>query len=401
MLAIEKATGRPNVLIYADLLLPPSATFIRWQAEALQDFTPYYVGTRRYQGKGVPIPTDRTVVMRSGGTTLGKLREVPLKVFGYAPIFFRRARRLSPVLVHAHTGPGAAIAMPLAAHLGIPLITSFHGGDVTADPEKKGAHDTYTFRRYWRRKAQLQSRGALFIAVSKFVQRRLQEQGYPEERTRVHYIGVDTEFFAVDPDIPRQPIVLFVGTLQEGKGCDHVIRAMARVQSVLPKAELVIIGNGPQRERMEQMARESLCRYRFLGTQPPESVRDWMNRAKVFSVGSITARSGWTEAFGLVYAEAQAMKLPVVSFASGGVPEAVSHEETGFLVPERDSEGLAHYLRRLLTDEATRTRMGEAGRRRVCSLFDLSTQTAKLEDLYRGALRGGTPLPVGSEMSLV
>lgn len=382
MFANKQVKEKPAILIYADVLLPPSATFIRWQAEALRDFTPYYVGTRAQRGLGVPVPADRTVVINSGGTSFGKLLEVPFKVFGYGPLFFQKMRRRAPVLVHAHTGPGAAVAMPLAAHLQVPLIATFHGGDVTTDPSRNGPHNTYTFRLYWKRMAQLQSRGALFIAVSQFIRHKLLDQGYPENRTLVHYIGVDTEFFAPDPEIPRQPIVLFVATLQEGKGCNYVIKAMAGVQSVLPEVELVIIGNGPQRAQLEQMAKETLKRYKFLGTQPPEVVREWMNRAQVFSVASVTASSGWTEAFGLVFAEAQAMGLPVVSFASGGVPEAVSNGETGFLVPEGDSEGLAHYLKILLADAGLGIQMGRVARSRVCGQFNLERQTAKLENLY-------------------
>lgn len=377
---------KPAILVYADILMPPPTIFIRWQAEALRGFTPIYVGTRAFRGLGVPVPKDRMVVINSSGTRFGKLREVPFKVFGYAPLFFRKIERFAPALVHAHFGPGAIVAMPLASRLGVPLISTFHGGEVTTDPHKKGVHDTYTFRLYHKRMAQLQSRGALFIAVSQFVRKKLMEQGYPDDRTQVHYIGVDTEFFAPDRDIPREPIVLFVATLKEGKGCKYLIQAMARVQAQLPDVELVIIGDGPCRRQLERLARETLRAYQFLGTQPPEVVRHWMNRARVFSVASVPASSGWTEAFGLVYAEAQAMGLPVVSFSSGGVPEAVSHGETGFLVPERDSEGLAHYLRVVLTDDSVRVRMAEAGRRRICNLFNLRTQTEKLEELYRSVL---------------
>lgn len=379
-------TGKPAILVYADLLLPPSTTFIRWQAEALRGFTPYYAGTRAFRGAGVPVPTDRSIVINTKGTAFGKLREIPFKVFGYAPLFFRKAKRLNPALVHAHTGPGAAVAMPLAAHLRVPLIATFHGGDVTVDPHKNGAHNTYTFRLYQKRKQKLQARGALFIAVSKFVRGKLLEQGYPEDKTIQHYIGVDTDFFTPDPEIKREHIVLFVATLQEGKGCEYVIRAMAKVQSRFPEVELVIIGDGPCRVRLEQMAKENLRHFRFLGTRPPDVVRKWMNRSRVFSVASVAANSGWTEAFGLVYIEAQAMGVPVVSFASGGVPEAVSHGETGFLVPERDIEGLTQHLQRLLQDESLCARMSESARRRVCAKFDLRTQTRRLEELYSQVL---------------
>jgi glycosyltransferase involved in cell wall biosynthesis len=311
---------------------------------------------------------------------------VPFKVFGFAPVFLRRIKRFKPALVHAHTGPAAVAALPLSGFLNIPLVATFHGGEVTTSDQAMRTHKNYTARAYWRHKGQLQSRGALFVAVSKFVHQRLIEQGFPEDRTVLHYIGVDTDFFKPNRQVPREPVVLFVGTLHEGKGCEYAIRAMAKVQSSLPEVELVILGDGPLRNALERLAGEKLRRYRFVGTQPPEVVRSWMNRAKVFAAPSVAADTGWREAFGIVFAEAQAMCLPVVSFASGGIPEAVKHGETGLLAKERDCEGLASNIQTLLQNDAMRERMAEAGRERVCRFFNLERQTCLLEDIYKEVL---------------
>ena len=105
-----------------------------------------------------------------------------------------------------------------------------------------------------------------------------------------------------------------------------------------------------------------------------------MNRAKVFSTPSVKAKSGWTKAFGMVFAEAQAMCLPVANFNSGGIPEVVADGETGFLAPEGNVEALAHHLRLILEGPQLFIRMGEAGRRRVCARFDLRRQTERLEN---------------------
>lgn len=381
----------PTVLVYAEPLLAPTMTFIRSQGLALTSFAPLFIGPQRIRGS-LELPKDRTVAVRHAGgrrETLAKLREVPLKVLGYDPVFFRKVASFDPVLLHAHFGPAALTALPLARWLGVPVVVTYHGYDATVSEEHL-RRTNYRSRAYVRHKQKLRDGSELFIAVSKFIKERLLAQGFPEGKLVVHYIGVDTHAFAPDPHISREPIVLFVASLHEGKGCEYVIRAMEQVQTVLPEVELVIIGDGPLRRQLEQLAARTLKRYRFLGIQPPEVVRQWMNRAKVFSVASVTASSGWAEAFGLVYAEAQAMGLPVASFASGGVPEAVAHGETGYLAPERDIESLARHLHKLLTDEQLRVRMGENARKRICAQFNLETQTEKLEELYMHVLGSKT-----------
>lgn len=177
-------------------------------------------------------------------------------------------------------------------------------------------------------------------------------------------------------------MVLFVGRLVEKKGCEYLIQAMSRVQRLRPEVELVIIGNGPQRLELEQLAQQHLSHFRFLGIQSPEQVRFWLNQATVFSVPSVTARSGDAEGFGLVFAEAQAMGVPVVSFASGGVPEAVAADQTGFLVPERDVQGLASSILRLFAEPELWQRFSQAAQQRVRTQFNLHDQTRILEQIY-------------------
>lgn len=373
---------KPAVIIYCDHLLPPSATFVRSQAEALERFIPYYGGSRRVPG--LSLPEERTLVVNQGGL-LGKTSEVSYKLWGLAPAFFRRIRKLNPVLIHAHFGPDGARVLPLVRDLALPLIVTFHGYDATMKDEY--ARRSYSYRVYLSRREVLKREARLFIAVSEFIKEKLLEQSFPPDKVVEHYIGVAPETFRPDLGVPREPMVLFVGRLIEKKGCEYLIRAMSRVQAVRPEVELVVIGDGPLRPTLEQLAGELLCRYRFLGVQSPEIVQAWMNRAQVFSVPSITADSGDSEAFGIVFAEAQAMGLPVVSFATGGVAEAVAHGETGFLAVERDWKALAEHIMHLLKDETLWQQFSQKGQERVRTLFNLHRQTSALEDIYDSVLR--------------
>lgn len=375
---------KPNVVLFSSLLLPPSNTFIRSQGEALQRFTPYYVGSRLVEG--LSLPSERTMVANQGGF-LGFAEEGLFKFSGLAPRLYQKVRRLNPALMHAHFGLHATLALPLARVLKVPMVVTFHGSDAT-EKDEYIQRLSVSHRVYLRRREALKQEAHLFIAVSKFIKEKLLEQGYPSNKVVVHYIGVDIDTFQPDLSVPRESIVLFVGRLAEKKGCEYLIRAMAQVQAVMPDVELVVIGDGPLRLSLEHLAQEVLCRYRFLGVQPPEGVRAWMNRAKVFSVPSVTAESGDSEGFGIVFAEAQAMGLPVVSFISGGIPEAVAHGETGFLAVERDWEGLARYILHLLADDDRWQQFSQTGQKRVRTIFNLHSQTRALEDIYDKVLQG-------------
>jgi colanic acid/amylovoran biosynthesis glycosyltransferase len=129
-----------------------------------------------------------------------------------------------------------------------------------------------------------------------------------------------------------------------------------------------------------------LRKYRFFGCKPASFVREWMNRAKAFSMPSYRAPDGNHEGFGLVFAEAQSMELPVVSFATGGIPEAVQEGSTGILCPEGDVGALVRSLELLLQDESIWKTMSHAARRRVCREFDVRKCTSKLEDIYEDIL---------------
>jgi glycogen synthase len=115
-----------------------------------------------------------------------------------------------------------------------------------------------------------------------------------------------------------------------------------------------------------------------------------MARATVFCVPSVVATSGDAEGFGIVFIEAQAMGLPVVSTRSGGIPEAVEDGQTGLLVTEDDPQELAEAIIRLMQDERLWKRFSLAGRSRVLKHFDLTKQTQRLENIFDNLLLSRT-----------
>ncbi|MCU1340703.1 MAG: glycosyl transferase group 1 [Candidatus Acidoferrum typicum] len=387
-------TSRQALIVYRDELLGASETFVLGQAESLSSFQPFYVGLRGRSG--LSLPESRFHIVGRDGL-IGKLQRARFKLLGPNPSLVSMLAEKRPALIHAHFGPDGCNAIALAHALRVPLVVTLHGYDVTVD-------DGHLPRLYIQRRSLLKSHAAKFICVSDFIRKQAIEKGFPVEKTLVHYTGVDLDTFHVRPMDSRSPAVLFVGRLVPKKGCEYLIRAMARVQAVIPGAQLIVIGDGPLRSQLELQAAAALNNYEFLGEQEPVTVRDWMNRATVLGAPSVVAESGDAEGFGMIFAEAQAMGLPVASFASGGIPEAVADGQSGFLVPERDDQALAAKLVLLLGDRVLWTKMSEHGRARAIRLFNIRTQTAILENIYESVLsewNGKTHVQTYSDRTVV
>ena len=287
-------------------------------------------------------------------------------------------RAAGPALIHAHFGTDGLLVLPLARALGVPLITSLRGYDVTRSDSALLRSGRLSWMRYAIGKKRLQCGGALFLAVSDALRERAIARGYPEGRTLTHYNGVDLDRFR--PDVaPREPgLILHVGRLVEKKGTKLLIDAVAQ----LADAKLAIIGDGPLRAALERQARELGDRVRFLGELPSEEVANWMRRASVLAAPSLTAADGDAEGLPNVVVEAAASGLPVVGSRHSGIPEAIEDGVSGFLVPENDTGALAARLRDLLGSESLRLEMGIAARRLAERKFNRQLLTARLESIY-------------------
>jgi len=368
-----------SVLIYRDQLLPGSETFIRAQAEHLPTYQPYYTGMKHIPD-GLSLPGDRSVIVNRQGW-LGRVKEAFAQFVRFPPSLLKTVKSWDPSLIHAHFGPDAVNALRLARHLDVPLAVTFHGYGLTIHDEY-ARESFYRHRNYLRNRERVKENVDCVIAVSDFVKQKLIESGFPNDRIVQHYIGIDLKAFQPRTDVEREDIILFVGRFVEKKGGDHLIRAGARVQEAHPDVRVVFVGDGRLRSEWEALADEVGCNAQFVGFQPPEQVRNWLSRARVFCVPSVVAESGDTEAFGMVFAEAQAMGVPVVSFESGGIPEVVKHGETGLLAPEGDWHELARHLRRLLADPDMQQSFSQAGSERVHRKFDVGKQSKDLETIY-------------------
>jgi glycosyltransferase involved in cell wall biosynthesis len=386
-----------RVLIYRDILLPRSETFIVNQAEGLKRYQPYYAGTTKIDG--LTLPEERTLLLHGSGL-LGKLGNEAYRRSGVSPRVTKILMRVRPRLVHAHFGFDATHVLRLCRAFRLPLVVTLHDYDVTssdADLLSLSPH----YADYIRRRPELSRRATRFLAVSQHIKEMAIARGFSPEKIVVHYIGVDTEVFRPTPGRAREPIVLFVGRLVPKKGAEYLVRAMAEVQRYHPGVELVVVGTGPLLEALREQAASSLKAYRFVGAQSPAEVRTWLERASIFCAPSVTAPSGETEGLPITVLEALASGCPVVSTVHAGIPEAVKHGENGFLAPEGDSELLGRHLLELVANRDLADRFGRSARSRVLERFDLRQQTAVLETLYDDAVAGSSRRPPWARLSTV
>lgn len=367
-----------TVLIYRDRLVYLSERFIVAQGEALRRYSPHYAGVRREPA--VATPPARTTLL-CDGSAFDLPRAIGFKTLGLLPGAFRHLVALKPALVHAHFGPDGVRAIPIARGVGAPLLVTFHGFDATMHDDALRATSIHAMRRFPKTRRLLFSHAARFIAVSGFVRDKLLARGYPAGKIVVHPIGVDTTFFSPGP-LERERIILFVARAIEQKGVTDFVRAVGDLRRGHADVRGVVIGDGPARASAESLSREIGADVEFLGARDASDVRDWMHRSLVFCVPSRRMATGAEEGFGLVFAEAQAAGLPVVSYANGGIPEAVADGETGLLAPDGDWRMLARHLTLLAEDEQIRRKFAARGAARARMHFDLVSRSSALEDTY-------------------
>ena len=194
-----------------------------------------------------------------------------------------------------------------------------------------------------------------------------------------HGLDVDRYRPAAQHSADR-PAILAVGQLKEKKGLTYLLEACAELQRRGHEFACNIVGEGPLRTELEAQVRASgLDEVVTLhGALDHGAVIEHFRKAAVFALPCITAEDGDRDGIPNVILEAMAMELPVVSTNHSGIPEAVDDGVSGVLVPQRDIPALTAALDRLLSDPATRSQMGQAGRRMAIDRFDVTANVKLL-----------------------
>ena len=177
----------------------------------------------------------------------------------------------------------------------------------------------------------------------------------------------------------RPAVLLHASNFRPVKRVGDTVRALAEVQRARP-AVLVLVGDGPERADVEALASALGCRPAVAFAGERRTLGPLFARSDLFLLPSAQ------ESFGLAALEALASGVPVVASRVGGVPEVVTHGETGWLVPAGDPRSMAAAVLELLGDPARRAAMGRAARAAAMARFQPEPLVGRVEDLYRRLL---------------
>jgi colanic acid/amylovoran biosynthesis glycosyltransferase len=356
------------VVIWRSCLLPASETFIRNQGNALTTWRPHFLGAVKVESV-LAEPTD---VIAYPDSVRGRCAFLLLRLTGGSARLRSLLARARPALVHAHLGGDGWLVSRSAARLGIPLVITLHGRDVTLQAGRPGARGA----RYRRNLRTAFRRAALILAVSEAIRRTAIGLGADPAKVRVHHTGVPVA--PGPPAVPKAWDVVFVGRFVAKKGVDDLVEALG----LLPRSRALFIGDGPLLARVRERAAALGLDATFLGAQDPAEVARRMAESKIFVSPSRTAPDGDAEGLPTTILEAASLGVPTVATRHSGIPEAVVDGETGLLCAEGDRAALAAAIQRLLADDALRTRLGRQARRHAEDHFDVRKQTRLLQELY-------------------
>lgn len=303
--------------------------------------------------------------------------------------FASALRQNSITVVHAHFGRAGYYALPAIRQLNLPLITSFYGYDVSEYPTKYPA-----WREHYR---ELFAETRYVLCLGRKMQENIIALGCPPEKARIHHLGVNVRTIDFQPRTwqPGTPLrVLIASAFRQRKGIPYALEALAQFRHEYP-IEITLIGDAPDHpdgRREKQIILDTIKRHnlspivRMLGQQPYRKLFEEAAQHHIFMGPSITADDGDMEGTPMVLADMAASGIPIIATTHSDIPEIILHGQTGLLADERDANGLLDSLRWYAAHPESWQAMLMAGRKRMETEFEMTTQNMRLADIYEDSL---------------
>ncbi len=282
---------------------------------------------------------------------------------------FRSRRDFRADLVHAHWFlPSGLIGTWMAGWWRIPLVTTLHGSDISV--AKSSAIAARMFRRVMTQSRTVTTVSSWLAAETRAL--------VPEAHPIVAPMPIKPDLF--HPGGSREPArLLFVGKLNQQKGIEYLLRALAVMRSRVMVDVIVGVGSAPEDIGSLAQSLGVADRLHWLPLLQQATLAEYYRSCTALVMPAVD------EGLGLVAAEALLCETPVIAFASGGLTDLIRDGETGVLVPTGDVTALARAIDALLSRADRGTALGVAGRRATLAAFGPQAVAARYAALYREA----------------
>lgn len=315
-------------------------------------------GDVRIVGRAVPVRGNGSVARISFGPLVS--REVG-KVL----------REIKPDLIHVHEPLAPSVSMLTVLRASVPVVGTFHSN---VGRERMGSLwfqlAVPAVRPVWNRLARR-------IAVSEAARLSVTSR-MGEADLAIVPNGVDVERFASAAPAALGPgrHLLFVGRLESRKGFPVAVQAFAQLAPKWPDLRLVVIGDGSQRDAVDELPAAVRARVDMLGRVGDADLPGYFRAATIY-LGPATGG----ESFGIVLAEAMAAGIPIVASDISGYRDVARNDIEAVLVPPGKADALAAGVERVLRDPSLAERLRTAGRKRAIG-YGWTTVTDRIESIY-------------------
>ena len=201
-----------------------------------------------------------------------------------------------------------------------------------------------------------------------------------------HFIPTDASPLRESLGLADKKVIVSVGRLVHRKGQDHLIEAMPEILKNMPRAHLLLVGEGPYREHLQNLVHQLKLEssVTFIGRIQYQDLPMYICVGDIFAMPSRSRLMGLeVEGLGIVYLEASSCGLPVLAGDSGGAPDAVIQNETGLVVSGTDNKEIASAAVALLTNLEASQKMGTVGRQWIVDNWRWEIWSKSFEELLK------------------
>ena len=385
---------QPIVASYCTTFLKPEMRHIYRQVTGLKRYQTFVMTRERLEEAEFPF-ANIELIPRARKNFIKRfwlkyvMKRPPVYYRGELQVLIKMLKRRPADVMHVYFGHTGVHLLPFIKEWDKPCVISFHGMDIQPRPEQEGFD------------AQMQEMlqtVPLVLARSRSLMQGLERLGCPAEKLRLNRTGIPLDQFPFQQrPMPADGSWRFVQAcrLIAKKGLVTAIQAFAKFRATNPKATFRIAGEGPQKSKLEALIAElglgdAVEMSGFLSQQELAAL---YARSHIFLHPSEMPPDQNQEGVPNSMLEAMATGLPVLATTHGGIPEAVTHERTGLLVPERDVEALFRAMCQVTKETDLLYILGQAASRAVRDEFEQGKQIEKLEGYYDEARTIGVAPP--------